>query len=548
MCGIFYYLSTDGINNHQDVLSAFMKIKHRGPDNTSVYLEDKMLFGFHRLAINDLSMYGNQPMFKDETLLMCNGEIYNDKDLIKRFNLNCTSGSDCEVILKLYLSFKEKWHDKYSIITKLCENLEGEFSFILYDKTLNTVYAARDRYGMRPLFIGYDNTKKTLGFASELKAIDHLFENVQQFIPSYCMTINISSMNTLDFDIINACHLMTYNNISTPYDSAEEDEERIFSNIKFLLETSVKERCTSDVPICALLSGGLDSSLVCGILAKKYKSKLNTFSIGMLGSPDLEYANKVARYIGSNHHEIIVTPREMLDVIEDVIKIIESYDITSVRASIPNYLIAKYIKENTDFKVVFSGEMSDEVFSGYVYNKNSPSPDELHKESCRLLQNICYFDSLRADRCISSQGLELRLPFSNTKLIKYVQSIDPKLRMSNDKIEKYILRHAFEGSNTVPVDVLWRPKAAFSDAVSNKEDSWHLILQRDINIMISDEEFNQNAHNFKHNMPKTKEAYYYRKIFNKYYKHDEVIPYFWMPRWTNVSDPSARELGEICKE
>jgi asparagine synthase (glutamine-hydrolysing) len=536
MCGIFFYKGK--IISYGDLINSFMKIKHRGPDNSQIYIYNDMFFGFHRLAINDISDIGNQPMFFDDCILICNGEIYNHNMLNIKHDLQCRSKSDCETIIKLYTKYKNNYENINDLIHFLCNELEGEFAFIIYDKKKDTLIVARDRYGVRPLFFGC--SENIIGFASELKALNDIFpENtVEQFLPSSFLIYEMKKSKYT---------YLTYNKIDINYDFNNNNIAEILPIIKHYFEKAVYDRCMSDVPICALLSGGLDSSLVCGVLTKFVKTPLHTFSIGLIGSPDIFYAQKVADFIKSIHHSIIVTKEEMLNSIEDVIKTIESYDITSVRASIPHYLISKYIKNNTDFKVIFSGEYSDELFSGYAYNKKATSATELHKETCRILQNICYFDSLRADRCISSQSLEARCPFSSTDLIKFVQSINPELRMSNDKIEKFLLRKAFEGFNIIPDDVLFRSKAAFSDAVSTTENSWHKIIQKHIDTIINDEEFKENASKFTTCTPQTKEAYYYRKIFSKYYKKNNIIPYFWLPKkeWCgDILDPSARELKD----
>lgn len=555
MCGIFFYHGgTVGLDAGK-ITQQFFNIKHRGPDNSSVYVENNMFIGFHRLAINDLHTAGNQPMVIDDVILICNGEIYNYQKLKKQYNIECASNSDCEVILRLYIYLKQKYHDKNKIMEYLCNELEGEFAFIIYDKEMNVVMVTRDRYGVRPLFVAYNQKTKEIGFCSELKGLNDVFDIdcfCHQFLPSYVMSINVGVLEAANMPISQALEVFPYFNNIVSYDLSVNNEQVIYRNIRFMLQEAVKQRCMSDVPMCALLSGGLDSSLVCGILSKLLKKPLHTFSIGLAGSPDLFHARVVSNHINSVHHEVVIKEEDMLNSIEDVIRSIESYDITTVRASIPNYLIAKHIKEKTRFKVVLSGEYSDEVFSGYMYNKMAPTADALHKEANKLLHYICYFDSLRADRCISVHGLEARCPFSSTELVKYVLSIDPKMRMSNDKIEKYILRKAFEEEDIIPRSVLFRSKAAFSDAVSTRENSWHCILKKHIDQMISDEEFEQNAKNFFHNTPKTKEAYFYRKIFHKYYRHDKVIPYFWLPnqKWVGEQiDPSARELGEeVCRE
>jgi asparagine synthase (glutamine-hydrolysing) len=301
----------------------------------------------------------------------------------------------------------------------------------------------------------------------------------------------------------------------------------------------------SDRPICSLLSGGLDSSLVSAILAREIApQKLTTFSIGVQGSTDLIYAKKVADYIGSIHHSVELTEEEFCAAIEDTIRIIESYDITSVRASVGNYLISKYISEKTDFKVVYNGDYSDEVCGGYMYFKKAPSEEAFHNECCRLVKDICFFDSLRSDRTISSQGLEARVPFSDKEFVTHYMSIDPKLRMSNDNIEKYMLRKAFDGTDLLPNEVLFRSKVAFSDGVSSINRSWHEVIRDYIGLRVTDAEFKREKEKYTFNQPETKEAYYYRKVFEQHYPNSEhIIPYMWLPKWCgDIKDPSAREL------
>lgn len=544
MCGIFLYYGSD--NTSHRIYNQFMKSKDRGPDNSSIYIEEKCFIGFHRLMINDLSLNGNQPMIQNETILICNGEIYNFNELIKKYSLKCESKSDCEVIILLYNKLKNMYPNEEAI-HQLCNELDGEFAFIIYDKILKKIIIARDRYGVRPLFYGFNKIDEicNIGFSSELKNIDELFDNVEQFKPSTYKIIDIC--NVLH-DIDNTYYKITeeYNDIDNQYIYNKDEEETCLIKIKGALEKAVEKRLVSDVPMCALLSGGLDSSLVCGIITNIIgRGKLDTFSIGLRGSTDLYYAKKVAEHIGSIHHEVIVTKEDMLDSIEEVIKNIESYDITTVRASVPNYLIAKYINDTTEFKCVFSGEMSDEMMGGYLYFNKTSNGLEFAKECDRLLENICYFDNLRADKCISSNQLEARVPFSDHYLAKIIQSINPELRKCNDKIEKYLLRKAFDKTNIIPDEILWREKEAFSDAVSSKEDSWYKTIQSYIDTKITDKEFNDNAKKYKYCTPETKEAYYYRMIYNKYYKNQKTIPHFWLPKkeWCGVMlDPSAREL------
>ena len=298
--------------------------------------------------------------------------------------------------------------------------------------------------------------------------------------------------------------------------------------------------------IGCLLSGGLDSSLISALVNKYYEGpKLNTFTIGLPGSIDLEYAQTVADHLETNHHQIEVSESDFLNAIETVIYNIESYDTTTVRASVGNYLVSKYISENSDCKVIFNGDGADEACCGYVYLKNAPTADALQKESEKLVKEIHYFDVLRSDRSISSNGLEARTPFLDKAFVKYYLSIPAELKSFNgiNRLEKHLLRKAFESQNLLPDEVLWRRKCAFSDGVSAKKKSWHHIIQTFVDAKISDDEFEQERKKINHCMPILKESYYYRKVFESHFGgHEELIPHFWMPNWTDVIDPSAREL------
>jgi asparagine synthase (glutamine-hydrolysing) len=298
--------------------------------------------------------------------------------------------------------------------------------------------------------------------------------------------------------------------------------------------------------LACLLSGGLDSSLVSAIAAEQSSTPINTFTIGMEGATDLPYAQQVADHIGSNHHIVMLTNEDGLKAIDETIYAIESYDITSVRASVWQFLIAKYIKENTDFKAILCGELSDELCSGYKYFHNAPDTKSMHAENVRLVEDVHRFDGLRTDRTMSYHGLEVRLPFAEKTFIEYYLSIDPSIRMPQQGVEKWLLRSSFADTGLLPDAILWRSKEAFSDGVSGKQKSWFQIVQEYIETLVSEEEFRMESKKFTHNTPFTKESYYYRKKFGEYFgeAHSKVIPYFWMPRWSgNVGDPSARVLS-----
>lgn len=528
MCGIFLYYGDTQINVI-DLFNEFVKIKHRGPDNTSVYINNSIFMGFHRLKINDVDDLGNQPFYKDGVYLICNGEIYNYKQLNETYNLTNKSQSDCETILSLYLYWKnngfniECFHDLF----------DGEFTFILYDMNDKKLLISRDPYGVRPLYWG--KNKKGFVFASEQKAIDKLSKYPLQFPPGKLVEIDICT---------NGLQIWNTGKHYYDYNIIHYNLNTIYYDIKEILSFSVKKRLYGDRPICCLLSGGLDSSLITALTKRLIPCKpLQTFSIGMNNSTDLYWAKKCAEFIGTSHTSITLNKNNFIDHIPQTIKIIESYDVTTVRASVGNLLVSKWIAEKTECKIVLTGEYSDELFSGYLYNKKTPSLLALHQDSVRLLSNIHFFDGLRCDRCISSQGLECRVPFSDPSLIKYVLGVDPSLKDSRDRIEKNILRLAFDEDKLLPHDILWRRKEAFSDAVSSPEDSWHNIIKEWIDNLITDDEYQSQKNKYVHETPRTKEAYYYRKIFHTFYDHAHTIPYQWLPNWCrNIDDPSAREL------
>ena len=530
MCGIFCHISDNSSN--LELKSNFERIQKRGPDYSILQHINNITLGFHRLAINDLSDLGNQPFSDNNIYLICNGEIYNHKTLREKYNIKTNSNSDCEVILYMYQKIG---------FENTCNELDGVFSLIIYDININKVFVGRDPYGVRPLFIGYDESNEIF-LSSELKSIHDLTIYTKQFTPGYYLEYDIENKTSIYKNYYDY-------NLKIEY---SRDINFILEGIRNRLTNSVKKRLLSDRPIGALLSGGLDSSLICGIISKIYKENkkgiLNTFAIGIKGATDLKYSSKVAEYIGSKHHQVECEEEDFINAIPEVIKTIESYDTTSVRASVGNYLIAKYIKENTDIVVVFNGDGSDEVLGGYYYMRNAPSSLDFQNECVKLLREIHFFDGLRSDRSVSSEwSLEARTPFLDKEFVKYFMNIDPELKMySEKKQEKYLLRKAFESENLIPRDILWRPKEAFSDGCSSETRSWHKIIQEYLDGIISDEEFTENKDKYKFNTPMTKESYYYRKLFEEYYPHkSNVIPHFWLPNWSSGTiDPSARELKD----
>jgi asparagine synthase (glutamine-hydrolysing) len=417
MCGIFSYLGQK-YNDNQLLIFA-NKISHRGPDSTvSKRINNKLFFTFHRLAINGLNTQSNQPFEKDGIFLICNGEIFNYKNLIDIFDLkdDYKSDSDCEIIIHLFIKFG---------IETTCKLLDGEFSFIIYDSNKDILYAARDQLGVRSLYWGKDDTQ--LFFCSELKGIPQI-DDINQFPPASYWDSNTNSISKFyDF----SAKPLIY-----------DDEDEIIENIHNLFMNAVEKRLMSERKLACLLSGGLDSTTVAAIVASKYEPyTLSTYSIGLKGSVDLYYAKMASEYLKTKHTSIELTNEQFLNAIEKTIKQIESYDTTSVRASVGNYLVSLYIKENSDDTVIFCGDVSDEIFASYKGFYYAPNNKEFHSENVQMLKNIQYFDILRSDKSISGAGLEARVPFSDIYFLSYCMRINPEhKRFSKDKIEKYLFR------------------------------------------------------------------------------------------------------------
>lgn len=554
MCGIFVIINYKQTGKTIDELLEYAnKIKHRGPDNTQYIIIDNILFVFHRLAIIDSLCVSNQPFVYNDVYLVCNGEIYNHKELIKKYDLEMNTTSDCEVILQLYCKLG---HDN---LKKIYNELHGEFAFVLYDRNNDKIFIGRDSFGVRPLFFGKLNNN-VIGFASEAKSLLFL-RNIQQFqtntyshfnisekLCSFCLATYFEKIkNTLSYCVCDNFVLPIVG--KTNYYLFNKDYiENIQSNINILLTDAVKMRVlNTDKKIGAFLSGGLDSSLIVAI-ATRFCDDIECFSVGMKDSADIYYAKIVAKHFNIKHHVIEFTFEEAFTIIDELIYQLETYCVTTIRASIGQYILSKYIKNNTNIKVLLSGEGSDELFSGYRYNLNCPDTQELFADELYRLENIQYYDGLRADRTVSGCGLELRVPFLDKTLIDYVLAINPELKMSSrEVIEKKILRDSFK--TYLPDEILYRRKVAFSDGVAKKGESLYKQIAHKINIIISDDEFEN--HTYKINPPKTKEALYYRNIFNKYYKKcDDIIPDgSWMPSWQDPSltDPSATALSNYIE-
>jgi asparagine synthase (glutamine-hydrolysing) len=571
MCGIFALLNYDKYNI--DLINAeFLKGKNRGPEFSKLenrYM--KMVLGFHRLAINGLNEESNQPLVINDVVLICNGEIYNYKQLYKQMDIQPLTGSDCEVIIHLYI--------KYGIQQTL-NMLDGVFSFVLYDNRLshdlnNKIYIARDPFGVRPLYYLKNNQDcynifNLYGFASELKCLEAFYNintyhySIEQFQPGTYSIFNLSSkvQSIWEIEEENVPYFIPSFSHSWLINNQTESIfiHNLWSRISSYLNAAVNKRClTTERPIACLLSGGLDSSLIAALVNNFYTShdmpnKLETYSIGLQGSEDLKYARIVADYLGTNHTEIIVTEKDFFEAIPEVIRAIESYDTTTVRASIGNYLLGKYISTHSEAKVIFNGDGSDELLGGYLYMNKCPDDIEFDKETRRLLKDIHLFDVLRSDKSISSHGLEPRTPFLDRNFVNFVLSIPPYFRnqknineyFNHSAIEKFILRHSFSNGNfrdvndrpILPEEILWRKKEAFSDGVSSHGRSLYQILQEHIAFNMN---MDENTNIFTPCIETEKN--YYRKIFDEAFPNcAQILPYFWMPKYTNATDPSARTL------
>lgn len=517
MCSIIGLSKCD---DFEKIKKSFEKSNLRGPDGTSYYNANSALLGFKRLAIMGLNEFGMQPFSYDDKVLVCNGEIYGFRDIkieLLKKGYSFKSDSDCEILLPL---FKEFGFEMFS-------KLDAEFALIIYDKKEDKIIAARDPLGIRPLYYGKSKSNGTYIFASEPKILVDLVEDIFPFPPGYYF----DGEKFIQYSFI------------TDVESKHTRMRDVEKNIHSLLVEGVRKRLDSDAPIGFLLSGGLDSSLVCSIATKILKKPIETFAIGMeKDAIDLKYAKEVADYLKTNHHEVIITRDDVISSLEEVIYNLATYDITTIRASVGMYLLCKYIHENTDIKVLLTGEISDELF-GYKYTDFAPNPEEFQKESKKRIDEIHMYDVLRADRCISSNSLEARVPFGDLAFVKYVMEIDPKIKMNRYNKGKYLLRKAFEG-DYLPKDILYREKAAFSDAVGHSlvED-----IKEFAEDYYTDEEFEINRKKYTFAQPFTKESLMYREIFEKYYPGQaHMIKDFWMPNksWKgcDVDDPSARFL------
>ncbi|AKA34339.1 asparagine synthase B [Flagellimonas lutaonensis] len=549
MCGIVcaFDLKESTETLRPQLLEMSKKVRHRGPDWSGIYADDKAILAHERLAIVDPAS-GKQPLVSPDgkLILAANGEMYNHRELRKQFEgtYDFKTQSDCEVILALY---QKKGPD-------FIDELNGIFGFAIYDTEKDEYFVARDHMGIIPLYMGWDRNG-TFYVASELKALEGVCSKIELFPPGHYLHSSDGELK------------QWYQRDWMEYEAVKENETSI-REVREALEAAVHRQLMSDVPYGVLLSGGLDSSVTSAI-AKKYSQKriesddtkdawwpqLHSFSVGLEGSPDLAAARLVADYIGTVHHEIKFTIQEGLDAIKDVIYNIETYDITTIRASTPMYLMARVIK-SMGIKMVLSGEGADELFGGYLYFHKAPSPKDFHEETVRKLGKLHMYDCLRANKSLAAWGIEGRVPFLDKEFIDVAMRINPKDKMINgERMEKWVIRKAFE--SYLPESVAWRQKEQFSDGVGY---SWIDTLKELVEKEVSDEQM-KNAHfKFPIQTPTTKEEYYYRSIFESHFPSDAAalsvpqepsvacstkIALEWDEAFKNMNDPSGRAVAKV---
>ncbi len=549
MCGIVCAFdvkeSTDALR--PQLLEMSKKVRHRGPDWSGIYADDKAILAHERLAIVD-PVSGKQPLFSADgkLILAANGEIYNHRELRKQFEgkYDFQTQSDCEVILALY---QKKG-------TEFLDEMNGIFGFAIYDAEKEEYFVARDHMGIIPLYMGWDQNG-TFYVASELKALEGTCTKIELFPPGHYLHSKDGELKRW------------YTRDWMEYDAVKENETSI-KEIQEALEAAVHRQLMSDVPYGVLLSGGLDSSVTSAV-AKKYAQKriesddtteawwpqLHSFSVGLEGSPDLAAAQKVADHIRTVHHEIKFTIQEGLDAIKDVIYNLETYDITTIRASTPMYLMARVIK-SMGIKMVLSGEGADELFGGYLYFHKAPSPKDFHEETVRKLDKLHMYDCLRANKSLAAWGIEGRVPFLDKEFMDVAMRINPKDKMINgERMEKWVVRKAFE--DYLPESVTWRQKEQFSDGVGY---SWIDTLKELVEEKVSDEQLANAKFRFPLQTPTTKEEFYYRSIFEGHFPSDAAalcvpqepsvacstkIALEWDEAFRNMNDPSGRAVANV---
>ena len=557
------------------VLEMSKKIRHRGPDWSGVYTGPNAILSHERLSIVD-PLSGKQPLVSDDQkiILAANGEIYNHKEIRAQFNgsYNFRTGSDCEVIIPLYKKFRDSAGvDGQPDFSAMIESLSGIFAFALYDSERDVYLVARDQIGVIPLYQGWDKAGRYY-VASELKALEGGCQTIEEF-PNGCYLFSKD-----------AKPVRWYKRDWESFDSVKGAARAsdalgqvinpaVIEKVRDGLDAAVKAQLMSDVPYGVLLSGGLDSSIIAAVTQKYSKKRiesdskegawwprLHSFAIGLEGSPDLIAAQKAADYIGTVHHEVHFTIQEALDVLPDVIYHIETYDITTVRASTPMYLLARVIK-SMGIKMVLSGEGSDELFGGYLYFHKAPNAQEFHEELVRKMGKLHLYDCLRANKSLMAWGVEGRVPFLDKDFIDVAMRLNPSDKMNiklpdgKQRIEKWILRKAFE--DLLPESICWRQKEQFSDGVGY---NWIDTLKKMTEEKISDAEFERRENRFPVNPPKTKEEYYYREIYSRLFPSDSAarcVPHEagvacstakaleWDAAWKNMDEPSGRAIAGV---
>ncbi len=521
MCAIIGF--TSKTLTQEQMRGYFDRCVSRGPDMTRLEESGCGWMGFHRLAIMGLDETGMQPFERDGDIVVCNGELYGWRPLKKELEAKgytFVSGSDCELLLPMYREYG----------LEMFSRMDAEFALVLYDGRTGEVIAARDPIGIRPLFYGYLEADGSIVFCSEARALVGMCKEVRPFPPGHYYA---------------GGRFVRYADLTTVTQYCQDDLETACRHIRDKLVDGINKRLDSDAPLGFLLSGGLDSSLVCAVSALILGRKIRTFAIGMdKDAIDLKYARMVADYIGADHTEVYMTRDDVIAALPEVISILGTWDITTVRASMGMYLCCKAIHEQTDIRVLMTGEISDELF-GYKYTDFAPSPEAFQQEAKKRVDELYMYDVLRADRCISDNSIEGRVPFGDIAFVKYVMSLDPKMKMNTYGMGKYLLRHAFEKDHLLPDEILWRQKAAFSDAVGH---SMVDDLKAYAETCYTDQEFEEKRRKYAYGTPFTKESLLYREIFEQYYPGQaEMIKDFWMPNksWEgcDVDDPSARVLS-----
>lgn len=592
MCGIvsIFNIQEQTPELRQQALRMSQKIRHRGPDWSGIYCGGSAILAHERLSIVDPES-GRQPLFAPDKkqVLAVNGEIYNHQNIRARFagKYQYQTGSDCEVILSLYREMRadsdfdtfiykgeEALHAR---ITQMLEELNGIFAFALYDAERDEFLIARDPIGVIPLYIGYDKDGKVL-VASELKALEGQCDHYEPFLPGhyyYSKNPGMKRYYTRDWfeyaAMQNKYKIDDKQNAAEQLKNAEPQEKAAVKEIHDALEASVKRQLMSDVPYGVLLSGGLDSSVISAVAekfsstrvenggeTKAYWPRLHSFAVGLKGAPDLAKARLVADHIGTVHHEINYTIQEGLDAIRDVIYFIETYDVTTVRASTPMYLLARVIR-SMGIKMVLSGEGADEVFGGYLYFHKAPDAKAFHEETVRKLGKLYLYDCLRANKSLAAWGIEGRVPFLDKEFLDVAMGMNPVLKMCPDKtIEKKVVREAF--ADLLPEEVAWRQKEQFSDGVGY---SWIDTLKQITASAVSDEQMAHAAERFPINPPQNKEEYYYRSIFAEHFPSDSAaksvpsVPSVacstaealaWDASFKNQNDPSGRAVAGVHEQ